>query len=39
MNSLINVSNRKVEWEWNVCGTTGDSMPYQVEVYSGYIQI
>ncbi|EOE7231609.1 DNA repair protein [Clostridioides difficile] len=35
MNSLINVSNRKVEWEWNVCGTTGDSMPYQVEVYSG----
>lgn len=35
MNSLINVSNRKIEWEWNVCGTEGDSMPYQVEVYSG----
>ena len=35
MNSLINVSNRKIEWEWNVCGTEGDSMIYQAEVYSG----
>lgn len=35
MNALINVSNRKVEWEWNVASSETDSMPYQQEVYSG----
>lgn len=35
MNALINVSNRKVEWEWNVASSTTDSIPYQQEVYSG----
>lgn len=35
MNALINISNRKVEWEWNVATSETDSMPYQQEVYSG----
>lgn len=35
MSSLINVSNRRVNLEWNVCSTMGDNMPYNVETYSG----
>lgn len=35
MNALINVSNRRVEWDWNVASSTTDSVPYQQEVYSG----
>lgn len=35
MNALLNLSNRRVEWEWNVASSTTDSMPYQQEVYSG----
>lgn len=35
MNALVNVSNRKVEWEWNVASSSTDFMPYQQEVYSG----
>jgi hypothetical protein len=35
MSSLINVSNRKINFEWNVCSTTGDNMPYNMETYSG----
>lgn len=35
MNALVNLSNRKVEWEWNVASSETDSMPYQQEVYSG----
>lgn len=38
MNALINVSNRKVNWEWNVASSTTNSMPYQQEVYSGVHQ-
>lgn len=38
MNALINVSNRRVNWEWNVASSTTDSMPYQQEVYSGVHQ-
>ena len=35
MSSLINVSNRRVETEFNVCATSGDNMPYKIETYSG----
>lgn len=35
MNALVNVSNRKVEWEWSVASSSTDFMPYQQEVYSG----
>lgn len=35
MGSLINISNRKVELEFNVCATSGDNMPYKIESYSG----
>lgn len=35
MSSLINVSNRRVETEFGVCSTSGDSMPYKLETYSG----
>lgn len=35
MNALINISNRKVEWEWNVASSSTDFVPYQQEVYSG----
>lgn len=35
MNSLLNVSNRRVEWEFNVASSATESMPYQQEVYSG----
>lgn len=35
MSPLIQVSHRKVSLEWNVCSTTGDYMPYVLEVYSG----
>ena len=35
MNALVNVSNSRVEWEWNIASSTTNSMPYQQEVYSG----
>lgn len=35
MSSLINVSNRRVETEFNVCATSDDNMPYKIETYSG----
>lgn len=35
MSSLVNVSNRRVETEFNVCATNGDNMPYKLETYSG----
>ncbi|MEG1410507.1 MAG: DevR family CRISPR-associated autoregulator [Terrisporobacter sp.] len=35
MNALLNISNNKINWEWNVASSTTDSMPYQQEVYSG----
>lgn len=35
MNALVNVSNRKIQWEWNVASSSTDFMPYQQEVYSG----
>lgn len=35
MSSLVNVSNRRVETEYNVCATSGDNMPYKLETYSG----
>lgn len=35
MNALINVSSRKVNWDWYVASSSTDSIPYQQEVYSG----
>lgn len=35
MSSLINVSNRRVEVEFNACETSGNNMPYKIESYSG----
>ncbi|MGM9535460.1 MAG: DNA repair protein [Intestinibacter sp.] len=35
MNALVNVSNRKVEWEWSVASSSTHFVPYQQEVYSG----
>ena len=35
MSSLVNVSNRRVETEFNICATSGDNMPYKLETYSG----
>lgn len=35
MSPLINVSNKKINFEWNVSSTDGDSLPYCVETYAG----
>lgn len=35
MGSLVNVSNKKVNLEFNVCSTDSHSMPYKLETYSG----
>lgn len=35
MSSLVNISNRRVETEFNICVTSGDSLPYTIESYSG----
>ena len=35
LNALVNVGYGRVEKEWNVCASDGDSMPYVSEVYSG----
>lgn len=35
MNALINVSNNKIRWEYNVASSTTNSLPYEQEVYSG----
>ena len=34
MNGLIGVNRGKIQKEWGVCQTTGDSMPYTLETYS-----
>lgn len=35
MSPLVCVDNRKINFEWNIASTSGDSMPYCVETYSG----
>lgn len=35
MGSLVNVSNKRVNLEFNVCSTNSHSMPYKLETYSG----
>lgn len=35
MSSLVNVSNRKIQMDFHTCGSTTDSLPYKLEVYSG----
>lgn len=35
MSSLVNVSNRRVETEFNSCATSGDNGVYKIESYSG----
>lgn len=35
MSPLVCSNNRKINLEWNVASTVGDSMPYCVETYSG----
>jgi CRISPR-associated protein Cst2 len=35
LSPLINMSNRKIDTEWNICSTESDSMPYENEIYSG----
>lgn len=35
MSPLVNVSNRRINLEWNVATTGTENMPYTVETYSG----
>ena len=35
MSSLINISNRKCQFDFNICGSEAESLPYKIESYSG----
>lgn len=37
MSSLVNVSNKRIDLEFNVCGTDSHSMPYKLETYAGVL--